>query len=184
MFFMILTSLALTNFVIFFGRLSKIFLYKVYTRFLHTLQKFSNHFFHIFKKVIDVIILIDYFIFVTVRVFKYLLLAILIICKHFFILFSILFMVKFAFTNIYTNVTSNDNVNTILDGTLPVASMAGVRTDNWQERFMSVFDTPKDTESLDHVFRNYYILTLSYFSVNSFSKNKLLIPLSYCYQFL
>ena len=79
-----------------------------------------------FEKVMEVTILIDYFIFITVRVFKYLLLTILIICKNFFILFSILFMVKFAFTNIYINVTSNDNVNAILDGTLPVAYMAGI----------------------------------------------------------
>ena len=97
-----------------------------------------------FEKVMEVIILIDYFIFITVRVFKYLLLTILIICKIFFILFSILFMVRFAFTNIYINVTSNDNVNTILDWTLPVASMAGVRIDYWQERFMSVSDRPKE----------------------------------------
>ena len=121
----------------------------------------------------EVIILIDYFIFITVRVFKYLLLMILIICNNFFILFSILFMVRFAFTNIYINVTSNDNVNTILDGTLPVASMAAVRIDYWQERFMSVSDTPKeDTESLDYIFRNYIILTLSYFFGNIFCKNK------------
>ena len=138
-----------------------------------------------FEKVMEVTILIDYFIFITVRAFKYLLLTILIICKNFFILFSILFMVRFAFTNIYINVTSNDNVNTILDGTLPVASMAGVRIDSWQERSMSVFDTPKeDNESLDYIFRNYIILTLSYFFGNIFCKIRLLIPLGYCYQFL
>ena len=123
----------------------------------------------------EVIILIDYFIFITVRVFKYLLLTIFIICKNFFILFSIVFMVRFAFTNIYINVTSNDNVNTILDGTLPVASMAGVSIDYWQERSMSVSDTPKeDTESLDYIFRNYLILTLSYFFGNIFCKNKII----------
>ena len=83
-------------------------------------------------------------------------------------------MVKFAFTKIYTNVTFNDNVNTILDGTLPVVSMSGVRIDYWQERFFSLFDTPKDTESLDYVFRNYFILTLSYLSVNIFCKNKII----------
>ena len=115
-----------------------------------------------FEKVMEVIILIDYFIFITVRVFKYLLLTILIICKNFFILFSVLFMVRFAFTNVYISVTSNGNVNTIFDGTLPVTSMAGVRIDYWQEKFVSVSDTPKeDTESLDYVFRNYIILTLS-----------------------
>ena len=71
--------------------------------------------------------------------------------------------------------TSNDNVNTILDGTLPVASMAGVRIDYWQERFMSVSDTPKeDTESLDYIFRNYIILTLPYFFGNIFCKNKII----------
>ena len=70
--------------------------------------------------------------------------------------------------------TSNDNVNTIPDGMLPVASMAGVRIDYWQERFMSVSDTPKeDTESLDYIFRNYIILTLSYFFWNIFGKNKI-----------
>ena len=123
----------------------------------------------------EVIILIDYFIFITVRVFKYLLLTILIICKNFFILFSILFMVRFAFTNIYINVTSNDNVNTILDGTLPIASMAGVRIDHWQERSMSVSDAPKeDTESLDYIFRNYIVLTSSYFFGNIFCKNKII----------
>ena len=128
-----------------------------------------------FEKVVEVIILIDYFIIITVRVFKYLLLTILIICKNFLILFSILLMIRFAFTNIYINVTSNDNVNTILDGTLSVASMAGVRIDYWQERFMSVSDTPKeDTESLDYVFRNYIILTLSYFFGNIFCKNKVI----------
>ena len=71
--------------------------------------------------------------------------------------------------------TSNDNVNTILDGTLPVASMAGVRIDYWQERFMSVCGTPKeDTESLDYIFRNYIILTLSYFFGNIFCKSKII----------
>ena len=84
-----------------------------------------------FEKVMEVIILIDYFIFITVRVFKYLLLTILIICKNLFILFSVLFMVRFAFTNIYINVTCNGNVNTIFDGTLPVTSVAGVRIDYW-----------------------------------------------------
>ena len=84
-------------------------------------------------------------------------------------------MVRFAFTNIYINVTSNDNVNTILDGTLPIASMAGVRIDYWQERSMSVFDTPKeDAESLDYIFHNYIILTLSYFFGNIFCKNKII----------
>ena len=123
----------------------------------------------------EVIILIDYFIFIRARVFKYLLLMILIICKNFFILFSILFRVRFAFTNIYINVTSNGNVNTILDGMLPVASMAGVRIDYWQERSMSVFDTPKeDTESLDYIFHNYIILTLSYFFGNIFCKNNII----------
>ena len=65
--------------------------------------------------------------------------------------------------------------NTILDGTLPVAFMAGVRIDYWQERSMSVFDTPKeDTESSDYIFRNYIILTLSYFFGNIFCKNKII----------
>ena len=128
-----------------------------------------------FEKVMKVSILIDYFIFITVRVFKYLLLMILIIWRNFFILFSILFMVRFAFTNIYTNVTSNDNFNTIPDGTLPVACMAGVRIHYWQERFVSVSGTPKeDTESLDYIFHNYIILTLSYFFGNIFCKNKII----------
>ena len=53
--------------------------------------------------------------------------------------------------------------------------MAGVRTDYWQERFMSVSDTPKeDIESLDYIFRNYLILTLSYFFGNIFCKNKII----------
>ena len=40
---------------------------------------------------------------------------------------------------------------------------------------MSVSDTPKeDTESLDYVFRNYIILTLSYFFRNIFCKNKII----------
>ena len=42
--------------------------------------------------------------------------------------------------------------------------MPGVRIDYWQERFMSVSDTPKeDTESLDYIFRNYIILTYPIF---------------------
>ena len=60
-------------------------------------------------------------------------------------------MVRFAFTNIYVNVTSNDNVNTILDATFSVASMAGVRIDYWLERFMSVSDTPKDLTHLKKI---------------------------------
>ena len=81
--------------------------------------------------------------------------------------------------------TSNDNVNTILDRMLPVASMAGVRIDYWQERFMSVSDTPKeDTESLDYIFHNYIILTLSFFLETFCVKIRLLIPLGYFYQFL
>ena len=40
---------------------------------------------------------------------------------------------------------------------------------------MSVSDTPKeDTESLDNIFRNYNILTLSYFFGNIFCKNKII----------
>ena len=139
-------------------------IFKKYFKYIYIFDIFL-----FFEKVMEVIILIDYFIFITVRVFKYLLLMILIICKNFFILFSILFMVRFALTNIYINVTYNDNVNTILDGTLPVASMPGVRIDYWQERFMSVSDTPKeDTESLDYIFRIYIILTLFYFFGNIF----------------
>ena len=50
---------------------------------------------------------------------------------------------------------------------------------------MSVSDTPKeDSESLGYVFRNYIILTLSYFLETFFAKIRLLIPLGYCYQFL
>ena len=145
-------------------------IFKKYFKYIYIFDIFL-----FFEKVMEVIILIDYFIFIIVRVFKYLLLTILIICKSFFILFSILFMVRFAFTNIYINVTSNDNVNTILDGTFPVAFMAGVRIDDWQERFMSVSDTPKeDTESFNYIFRNYIILTLSYFFGNIFCKNKII----------
>ena len=163
----------ISSFVVFLNKsVNKlnIFYLKILMNFHMTFLIFKKYFKYIcifdiflfFEKVMEVIILIDYFIFITVRVFKYLLLTILIICKNFFILFSILFMVRFGFTNIYINVTSNDNVNTVLDGTHPVASMAGVRIDYWQERFMSVSDTPKeDTESLDYVFRNYIILTLS-----------------------
>ena len=125
-------------------------IFKKYFKYIYIFDIFL-----FFEKVMEVIILIDYFIFITVRVFKYLLLTIFIICKNFFILFSIVFMVRFAFTNIYINVTSNDNVNITLDETLPVASMAGVRIDYWQERSMSVSDTPKeDTESLDYIFRD------------------------------
>ena len=176
----------ISSFVVFLNKsVNKlnIFYLKVLMNFHMTFLIFKKYFKYIyifdiflfFEKVMEVIILIDYFIFITVRVFKYLLLTILIICKKFFILFSILFMVRFAFTNIYINVTSNDNVNTILDGTLPVASMAGVRIDYWQERSMSVSDTPKeDTESLDYIFRNYIILTLSYFFGNIFCKNKII----------
>ena len=146
------------------------FIFKKYFKYIYIFDIFL-----FFEKVMEVIILINYFIFITVRVFKYLLLMILIICKNFFILFSILFMVRFAFTNIYINVTSNNYVNTILDGALPVFSMAGVRIDYWQERFMSVSDTPKeDTESFDYIFRNYIILTLSYFFGNIFCKNKII----------
>ena len=91
----------------------KFLIFKKYFKYVYIFYIFL-----FFEKVMEVIILIDYFTFITVRVFKYLLLTILIICKNFFILFSILFMVRFAFTNIYINVTSNYNVNTILDGTL------------------------------------------------------------------
>ena len=50
LFFMILTSLALTTFVTFFGRLSKIFLCKVYTMFLRILKKiFKSPFLHFGK---------------------------------------------------------------------------------------------------------------------------------------
>ena len=182
--YLILISFIL-SFVVFLNKsVNKlnIFYLKILMNFYMTFLIFKKYFKYIyifdiflfFEKVMEVIILIDYFIFITVRVLKYLL-TILIICKNFFILFSNLFMVRFAFTNIYINVTSNDNVNTILDGTLPVASMAGVRIDYWQERSMSVSDTPKkDTESLDYIFRNYIVLTLSYFFGNIFCKNKII----------
>ena len=49
------------------------------------------------QKLIDVLFLIDYFLYIADRVFKFLITGIFIICKHFFILFIISFVVKLAF---------------------------------------------------------------------------------------
>ena len=49
------------------------------------------------------VILIDYFLYVRDRLFKYLFLGIFVICKHFFKLLLIIFVMNFAFVNILRN---------------------------------------------------------------------------------
>ena len=61
-------------------------------------------------------ILISYFSFIGDRFFKYLFLAIFIICRHFFKLLLIILVMNFAFVNIFylNNVSFGaDNVKTI-----------------------------------------------------------------------
>ena len=97
------------------------------------------------------VILIGYCLYIGDKLFKYLLLGIFIICKHFLKLLLIIFVMNFAFVNIfYLNDFSNYG----------------------QEVFISVSVTPENTKSLDYVLRNYLILTLISFSI--FGKNRVL----------
>ena len=64
---------------------------------LHMLRKILCFTQLTLQKLIDVLFLIDYFLYIADRVFKFLITGIFIICKHFVILFIIIFVVKLAF---------------------------------------------------------------------------------------
>ena len=125
------------------------------------------------QKLIDVLFLIDYFLYIADRVFKFLITGIFIICKHFFILFIIIFVVKLAFFNIFfiNNVPLIVNQAKTIDGALPT-TMAEDSLSYGKEEYISFSVTSKNTKHLDYILWNYLILKLISFCVNIFSKNK------------
>ena len=70
-------------------------LYNINFIVLHMLRKILCFIQLTLQKLIDVLFLIDYFLYIADRVFNFLITDIFIICKHFFILFIIIFVVKF-----------------------------------------------------------------------------------------
>ena len=119
------------------------------------------------------VILIDYFLFLKGRLFKYLFLGIF-ICKHLFKLLLIMFVMNFAFINIlYINNVSFDvdYVKTI-NGTFSLTIMAEDFSNCGHEIFISVFVTSENITSLDNILRNYLILSLISFCASMFSKNR------------
>ena len=125
------------------------------------------------QKLIDVLFLIDYFLYIADRNLKFLITGIFIICKHFLILFIIFFVVKLAFFNIFfiNNVPLIVNQAKTIDGALPT-TMAEDSLSYGEEEYISFSVTSKNTKHLDYILRNYLILTLNSFCVNIFSKNK------------
>ena len=98
------------------------------------------------------VILIDYFLFLEGRLFKYLFLGIF-ICKHLFKLLLIIFVMNFAFINIfYTNNISFvlDNVKTI-NSTFSLTIMAEDFSNYGHKIFISAYVTPENITSLDHI---------------------------------
>ena len=89
------------------------------------------------QKLIDVLFLIDYFLYIADRVFKFLITGIFIICKHFCILFIIIFVVKLAFFNIFfiNNVPLIVNQAKTIDGALPTT----MAEDSLWERRIYIF---------------------------------------------
>ena len=125
------------------------------------------------QKLIDVLFLIDYFLYIADRVFKFLITGIFFICKHFFVLFIIIFVVKLAFFNIFfiNNVSLIVNQAKTIDGTLPT-TMAEDSLSYGKEEYISFSVTSENTKHLDYILRNYFILALTSFCVDIFSKNK------------
>ena len=122
------------------------------------------------------VILIGYFLFIGGRLFKYLFLEIFIVSKHLFKLLLIIFVMNFAFINIfYINNLSFyvDNVKTI-NGTFSLTIMAEDFPNYRHEIFISASVTPENITSLDHILRNYLILTLISFCAGIFDKNRAL----------
>ena len=76
-------------------------LYNINFIVLHMLRKILCFTQLTLQKLIDVLFLIDYFLYIADRVFKFLIAGIFIICKHLFILFIIIFVVILAFFNVF-----------------------------------------------------------------------------------
>ena len=148
-------------------------LYNINFIVLHMLRKILCFTQLTLQKLIDVLFLIDYFLYIADRVFKFLITGIFIICKHFFILFRIIFVVKLAFFNIFfiNNVPLIVNQAKNIDGALPT-TMAEDSLSYGKEEYIYFSVTSKNTKHLDYILRNYIILTLISFCVNIFSKNK------------
>ena len=123
------------------------------------------------QKVIDVLFLIDYFLYIADKVFKFLITGIFIICKHFFILFIIIFVVKLAFFNIFfiNNVPLIVNQAKTIDGTL-TTTMVQDSLSYGKEEYISFSLTSENTKHLDYILQIYFILALISFCVNIFSK--------------
>ena len=148
-------------------------LYNINFIVLHMLRKILCFTQLTLQKLIDVLFLIDYFLYIADRVFKFLMTGIFIICKQFFILFIIIFVVKLAFFNIFfiNNVPLIVNQAKTIDGALPT-TMGEDSLSYGKEGYISFSVTSKNTKHLDYTLRNYLILTLISFCVNIFSKNK------------
>ena len=148
-------------------------LYNISFIVLHMLRKILCFTQLTLQKLIDVLFLIDYFLYIADRVFKFLIKGISIICKHFFILFIIIFVVKLAFFNIFfiSNMSLIVNQAKTIDSTLP-ATMTEDSLSHAKEEYISFSVKSENTKHLNYILRNYFILALISFCINIFSKNK------------
>ena len=151
----------------------KICLYNMNFINLHMLRKILCFTQLTLQKLIDVLFLIDYSLYIADRVFKFLITGIFVICKHFFILFIIIFVVKLAFFNIFfiNNAPLIVNPAKTIDGMLPT-TMTEDSLSYGKEEYISFPVTSENTKHLDYILWNYFILALISFCVNIFSKNK------------
>ena len=148
-------------------------LYNINFIVLHMLRKILCFTQLTLQKLIDVLFLIDYFLYIAERVLKFLITGIFVICKHLFILFIIIFVVKLAFFNIFfiNKMPLIVNQAKTIDGTLP-ATMAEDSLSYGKEEYISFSVTSENTKHLDYILWNYFILALISFCVNILSKSK------------
>ena len=164
-----LTTISVTHTIKFFK--------EIFIMFSFLLKIILSFTFGSFEKIINIIVLIDYFLYIAGRVFKYSFLGILLVFNHCFITFLIIFIVKFAFNHIFYihfTVFSNSDVMTY-NFTFPLTFLAEDISNYGQEGNISVNSgTSENTKPLNDILRNYLLLTLVSFSVRMFYKNRIL----------
>ena len=117
------------------------------------------------------VILIGYFLYIGDRLFKYLFLGILLICKHFLKLLLIIFVMNFAFVDVFylNNISFGvDNIKAV-NGKYSLTIMDEHFLNYGQEVFISASVTPENIKLLDYIFRNCVILTLISFCTSIFN---------------
>ena len=170
LFFVIVLVLILTTPAIFID--NKLIKYTT-TFFINFLAKLFSFLLNSFKNVINVIFLIDYFLFVTSRFLKYILIAFFIICKHFLLLFLILFTLHCTYINIFYIHSSTYNIDyKKTNKTFSQTSTARDVSKYGQKETIAVSVTPENTESI--FLRSYLVLAIISFCIRIFCKNKIL----------